>query len=497
MDDSQPTLQSLFKDFPVVCSRGDLRQRVSCLVTDSRRVGPNALFFALKGLRTNGNLYIDEAIHRGALGIISDEPPPRSFDKKKIYIQVSDAYIALAEIAARFYKYPDQTLKVIGVTGTNGKTTVTTLSQFLLNKAGHKTGLVGTIHYDLGGRTLPAFRTTPESVDIYGLLNQMELAGCSHTTMEISSHGIDQKRVHGLHLDVAVFLNLTQDHIDYHKSMEAYFEVKSRIFNARNGSPPRVAVVNIDDPYGERLLKCIPSEVRVITFGENPAADICATDVQLGLEGTACTVRWPEGERQILLKLLGHYNVSNALAALAVCRASGCDIGSVLPLLTEFSGVSGRMERVESDQPFNVIVDYAHTHEALNNALGMLRRITTGRLLVVFGCGGNRDRTKRVLMMRSVLKYADQVWATADNPRNEPLEQIFSDMREGLEGQLEKVCFIHDRRRAIGRALSSARADDCILIAGKGHETVQELGNTVIPFDDRLVAREFLSRSIP
>lgn len=495
MDYLQPTLRSLFKNLPVICSKGDLRQRISSLLTDSRRVGSGSLFFALKGLRTNGNFYINEAIYRGAVGIVSDEPAPRSFDKgKATYIQVPDAHIALARVAARFYDHPDQALKVTGITGTNGKTTVATLTQFLLNQAQYKTGLLGTIHYDLGGRTLPAFRTTPESVDVYGLLNQMRLSDCSHAVMETSSHGINQKRVYGLHLDVAVFLNLTQDHIDYHKSMEAYFEVKTRIFNEKNGSLPRAAVVNIDDPYGRRLLECIPSEVQVITFGENPDADIHATELKLGEKGTEFTLHWPGGEQRVVLKLLGSYNVSNALAAMAVCYANQCEIDLLLPSLMQFGGVPGRMERVETGQPFNVIVDYAHTHEALNNALNMLRSITTGRLLVVFGCGGNRDRSKRALMTRAVLRYADRVWATADNPRSESISQIFEDMREGLEGQLENVYFINDRRRAIGRAISAARPGDCVFIAGKGHETVQELGNTVIPFDDRLVAREFLNR---
>jgi UDP-N-acetylmuramoyl-L-alanyl-D-glutamate--2,6-diaminopimelate ligase len=347
------------------------------------------------------------------------------------------------------------------------------------------------VSYDLGARTVPSYRTTPESLELYGLLAQMRDAGCRQAVMEVSSHGLDQQRVLGMQFGVAVFMNLTRDHLDYHKTMESYFEVKSRLFTGGAGAAPKAAAINLDDPYGRRLAGTVPATLHLVTFGEAPDAMVRAEDIRLGFRGTAFRLVWPGGAMEVESPLIGRYNVSNLLAAFAACHALGRDLAVVAARLRSFPGVPGRMERIDEGQPYNVLVDYAHTDDALRNALGMLRAITPGRLFVVFGCGGNRDRTKRPLMTAAVQEFADFAWATADNPRSEALAQIFADMQTGVK-DAGQIAFVEDRRRAISLALDAAREGDCLLIAGKGHETYQEFADTIVPFDDRQVVRELI-----
>jgi UDP-N-acetylmuramoyl-L-alanyl-D-glutamate--2,6-diaminopimelate ligase len=484
-----PKLQDYFTDDDIIAVKGGLDRPISGLTMDSRRVVPGNLFFALPGLRTDGATFIDEAVNRGAVAIVSQRPVVLPYGKVT-FIQVPDARVTLARVAQRFYRFPDRDMEVIGVTGTNGKTTVTHLIKHFLNGQ-QRVGLIGTVNYDLGLRTVPSYKTTPESLDLYGMLAQMRDAGCRNAVMEVSSHGIDQKRVLGMHFGAVVFTNLTRDHLDYHKSFDAYFEVKSRLFLGGTGSAPRVAVVNLDDPYGRELAARIPAGSRRITFGEHPEADVRAEALALDFRRTSFRLVWPGGTANVESPLIGRYNVSNLLAALATCHAIGRDLAVLLPKLHLFKSVAGRMERIEEGQPFNVLVDYAHTDDALRNALGMLRAVTPGRLLVVYGCGGNRDRTKRPLMTRAVQERADFAWATADNPRGEPLARIFSDMRDGVIAP-GKISFVDDRRHAISLALDSAQPGDCLLIAGKGHESYQEFADTIIPFDDRQVVRELI-----
>jgi len=355
-----------------------------------------------------------------------------------------------------------------------------------------RVGLIGTINYDLGVRTVPSYKTTPESLDIYGMLAQMRDAGCRQAVMEVSSHGIDQKRVLGLQFGVAVFTNLTQDHLDYHKSLEAYFEVKTRLFTGQAAAEPKTAVINLDDAHGERLAAMLTGRAQTVTYGENPRAQVRAEEVVLNYKNTTFKLVWPNGSVLVDSPMIGRYNVSNLLAAIATAWSMGRDPEVFLSRLKSFKGVPGRMERIEEGQPFNVLVDYAHTDDALRNALGMLRAITPGRLLVVFGCGGNRDRAKRPLMTRAVQEFADFTFATADNPRGEAPSQIFADMKEGVTAP-DKITWIDDRRRAISLALDAAKPGDCLIIAGKGHESYQEFADTVIPFDDRQVVRELIS----
>lgn len=495
MKTEKRTLQSLAKAMDPIQRNGDWGVEVTSLTTDSRRVVPGSLFFALPGLRTDGNLYVEEAIDRGAVGVVTETG--QRAHRKVVTLQVEDVRTALAMMARTFYGDPASRVAVIGITGTNGKTTVASLAQHFLATEEIPVGLIGTIRYDVGRRTFPSFKTTPESVDIYAMLAQMESAGCREAVMEISSHGIDQKRVEGLQLDTAVFLNLTQDHLDYHGSLEAYFECKTRIFTGKRGHLlPGHALVNRDDPRSGRLLGAIPESVEVQTFGESEHAGLRAEAIAMSPEETRFTLVYQNERHPVESPLLGAYNVSNVLAALSIGLARGRKIPELLERLKSFPGVPGRMEKVEAGQNFQVLVDYAHTDDALRNALSMLRPLLKGKLSVVFGCGGNRDREKRPLMTRAVLDVADRAYLTADNPRKEDPMTILRDMEKAIRTEEMANCrIIADRRRAIHQAILEAEEGDCVLIAGKGHETFQEFSDTLVPFDDRAIARDLIKLS--
>lgn len=485
------TVKELTEGLSDIKISGDKTKCITSLSLDSRRVVPGGLFIAIPGEKEDGFFYIKEAIDRGAVAIMVCKP----YDGPKgvAILEVKDVRLAMAEIARKFYDFPDESLCMIGITGTNGKTTVTALSQFLLNEEGYSVGMLGTVHYDLGKRTLPSVKTTPESIDLHAMLDQMLESDCKAAVMEVSSHGIALKRVQYIFFDIVAFLNLSQDHLDFHGDMEGYFREKVQLFTGGTGRLPRVAVVNTDDLYGKRLLEEIPREVRVITFGTSKEAIVRAENIELTDQGFSFDLHWPEGKVFVTSSLLGVYNVSNALASLAIGWGSGKSMKAMVMKLRNFKGVRGRMERVDIGQPFSVLVDYAHTGDALDNALKMLKEITPRRLLVVFGCGGDRDRTKRPLMTAAVQKWADLAWATADNPRSEDLESIFDDMREGVLFP-KKIFFVSERRRAIDKALEEAQLGDCVLIAGKGHETYQAVGDAVIiPFDDCQIAKELLT----
>lgn len=463
---------------------------VSGLALDSRKVLPGSLFFAIKGFNVDGNRFVEEAINRGAVAIVSENVFRRG--SGVVGVRVKDVRRAMAQISRNFYACPDEKLNIVGVTGTNGKTTVTTLSQFLLQGDDGCVGMLGTICYDFGQCILPAVRTTLEPLDSYSMLGKMVAFGCREGVLEVSSHGIELDRVWGMKIEVVVFLNLTQDHLDFHSDMEDYYKSKRKLFIGACGSMPRVAVVNSDAAYGKRLAAEVPQEIELITFGRNPKAMIRAENVQLNAKGIHFNLISPEGKIPVESRLLGHYSVENVLAALSICWARGRRLQSVVDRLGAFKGVRGRMERIECGQDFSVLIDYAHTEDALMNGLKMLRAITPKRLLVVFGCGGSRDCGKRSGMTRVVQEYADRAWATSDNPRKESIDVIFDDMRGGVT-MPERIVFVEDRRRAIDKALKEAGAGDCVLIAGKGHETYQEFADRVVPFDDAQVVRELLS----
>ena len=484
-----PTLQSLLQDIPVVERRGDWSTRVTSLVTDSRRILPGSLFFALPGLRTSGHQFLDDVISRGASAIISSEPVAGL--PAVAAAQVKETRKVLAEVARRYHGNPEQKLKLVGVTGTNGKTTITTLLRHLLQQTGENWGLIGSVRYQLGRRSIPAYKTTPESADLAGFFRQMVESQCAGACLEVSSHALHQDRVHGFSFAAAAFTNLTRDHIDYHGDLESYLDAKTILFDGRSGSIPKVSVINVDDAAGKNLAQSCRTRGSVITFGIHTPADLQATDIVFNPRGSEFTVHWSGQSARFNSPLPGEYNISNILCALALAASLGRDPLAMVEAVKAFPGVAGRMERVEAGQSFPVFIDYAHTDDALRNALQMLRSITPGRVLCVFGCGGNRDRGKRPAMTKAVAELAHQAWATADNPRKENLATIFADMREGL-GSLPNIEFINDRRDAIGRALAAAQPNDCVIIAGKGHETTQEFHDTVVPFDDRLIAKEIL-----
>lgn len=478
-------------DNDMVLSQGSMNTEITDLITDSRRVTPGSAFFAIPGLRTDGNNYLDEAIRRGAKTIISNQENT-DLPSGVTAVQADDPRLTLAKFAKKYHGAPDRSLNIIGVTGTNGKTTVTALARHLLERPGRPVGLIGTVKYHLGDRELPSFKTTPEASDIYPLLRSMLAAGCSEAVMEVSSHGIHQSRVAGLDMEVAVFLNLTRDHLDYHGNMESYFCEKRKIFNGQNGSLPKVAVINADCPYGKRLMDELPPHVHILSFGESETSTFRARNINLSTVGSEFILDGPFGSTVVSSPLLGRYNVMNILAAFTIVHALGVKVSTAIHKITGFSGVDGRMEKVDRGQGYKVVVDYAHTPDALRNALSMLRECTNGKLHLVFGCGGDRDKGKRLEMTKVACAGADKVWATSDNPRTENQGNIFNDMRKGIS-KSSKVYFIDDRRRAISMALDAAGKGDCVLIAGKGHETFQEVQYTAIPFDDRIVAGELLS----
>ena len=485
-----PKLSDYFHDGEILAVKGSLDRPISGLVIDSRRVVPGTLFFALPGLRADGASFIDEAVSRGAVAIVTQKLPALP-PAKVTFIQVADARATLANVAQRFYKFPDREMTVVGVTGTNGKTTVTHLLKHFLN-GDQRVGLLGTISYDLGGRTVPSFRTTPEALDIYGMMAQMRDAGCRHAVMEVSSHGIDQQRVRGLQFGAAVFTNLTRDHLDYHGTMEAYAEAKFSLFGLRG---LRHAVINVDDAHGERFAERLEgSAIELITYGTGSQAKLRASSVQLSPSGVRFAVEGPWGRGSVNAAVLGAFNVSNLLAVLGTLIAAGVTFEDAIAAVSRLQPVTGRLDRVGGDVAPLVVIDYAHTPDALEKALQALRpAVGKGRRLVcVFGCGGDRDPGKRPMMGRVAASLADHVVVTSDNPRGEApraiIDQILGGMpREGVEA-------LEDRQVAIFTAVSNARPGDVILLAGKGHETYQEIAGVRHPFSDREVATAALAQ---
>jgi UDP-N-acetylmuramoyl-L-alanyl-D-glutamate--2,6-diaminopimelate ligase len=459
---------------------------VSSLCYDSRRATAGSLFFALPGEHTNGTEFAADAIARGASAIVS---AAQIRDCSVPVALVSDARVAMAEIARTFYNDPASTLRCVGVSGTNGKTTTAFLVKHLLDSARMRCGLLGTIRYVVGNEAFPAARTTPESADVQELLSRMLAAGDRAVAMEVSSHALVQNRVSGIEWDAAIFTNLTQDHLDYHKTMEAYFAAKASLFQsmfAQKGKRGK-SIVNLDDRYGARLIEMLPRQAKPITYGLGVGADFRAVDPRSDVHGTQYKLEAKGRQYLVRLPLIGRFNVYNSLAALAAASALGLELRAAVQALANAPQVPGRLERVPARRNFGVYVDYAHTDDALTNVLGTLRELGPRRLIVVFGCGGDRDRAKRPLMARAAEQLADYAILTSDNPRSEAPERILTDMTAGLRGSAHEI--IVDRREAIYRAIALAEANDIVLIAGKGHENYQEVNGTRTPFDDVSVAR--------
>ena len=468
---------------------GKSKIEVSSLATDSRRVGPGSLFFALPGLRTDGHHFIEEAIDRGAVAIVCQKecwvPPNVSM------VQVDNMREAVATIASRFYKNPQKELRLTGMLGTSGKTVTAALLKHFLAPRG-RVGMLGTIHYEVGARSLPAHRTTPEPVELYALLAQIRDFGCKDAIIEVSSHGIDQDRVAAIQFANLVLLNLSPEHLNYHGSLQNYIDLERR-FIEQQAAGLQTLVAGLDDPAVRGIVAGAGDELRkkVLTFGCSDDAVIRADNIRYSNRDTRFDLSWPGGSVKLVSPLLGEFNLQNLLAAIACGYSEGIDPVEMGAALLSFERVRGRLEPVEMDLPFNVIIDYMHTEASYEKGLTMLKGLTPGRLITVFGCGGNRDASARPLITGSVARLSDRAIATADNPRYEDLDSIFADMRKG-NSDLTNLQFIPDRREAIAAALEMAKPGDTVLIAGKGHETFQEYGDCVVPFDDRSVAREIL-----
>jgi len=484
-------LRQLVQQLPSASVEGPLDREIVGLAYDSRRVTPGMVFIAIPGQNTDGHEYIGAALDRGAAAVICERTrmvPPRA-----PRIRVPDVREAMACAARSYYHHPSAKLRVLGVTGTNGKTTVAFMIRTVLEAAGISTGLIGTVRYEIGDRVIPAARTTPESLEVQQMMSQMLKAGCEACVMEVSSHALDQKRVLGVEFDVAIFTNLTRDHLDYHGTMENYFAAKQKLFTAlEHGAKKAAAVINIDDTFGARLSGTTKVEVE-LNFGLRQSARLRATRIELGPDGSRFVVEAPERKFALRLPLIGRHNIYNALAAVGACLALKVDVAKIQAALSKMAAVPGRLERVDCGQPFGVFVDYAHTDDALRNVLTTLRELTKGRLLLAFGCGGNRDAGKRSRMGRVAAELADFTLITSDNPRKEEPEKIAAQIEEGFHAVRAEACAIElDRRRAIQQIVGKAEPGDIVLIAGKGHETYQEFDDTVVPFDDRVHAQEAL-----
>jgi len=469
---------------------GATDREIASICYDSRRVQKGSLFVALSGERTDGNLFIDSAIERGAETIVSDQEQPQ---RGATTVLVKNAREALADLAAEFYGNPSLGLRVAGITGTNGKTTTAFLLKHLCEAVLLRCGLIGTVRYEIGERILPAARTTPESLDLQELLFQIRAAGCKAVATEVSSHALELGRARNVEFDVGVFTNLTQDHLDFHKSMESYFEAKMRLFSMLATQPHKKgkAVINLDDRWGNALISRLGREhpaLPIATFGMNARADFRASAMRLDFSGTQYQLDAHGKSYLVRLPLIGAFNVYNSLAALAGADALGVDLRTAVKALAGAPSVPGRLEPVPVKRQFRIFVDYAHTDDALTNALKTLRDLQPRRLIVVFGCGGNRDRAKRPLMAKAVERFADWAVVTSDNPRKEDPEAIAAEIGKGFRGSNYET--ILDRKQAIAKAISMAEPKDIVLIAGKGHETYQEFAESTVPFDDVAVARE-------
>ena len=480
-------LKNLLAATPVRQVLGPIDRPVENIAYDSRRVQRHTMFVALRGEKTDGHQFIGHAIDKGASVIVAEHEQQ---DRRITSLVVENTRTALADFSATFYGNPARKLKLAAVTGTNGKTTTTFLIKHICENAGLRCGLIGTVRYEIGERILPAIRTTPESLDLQELLAAIANAGCRAAAMEVSSHALAQERVRGIEWDVAVFTNLTQDHLDFHGTMENYFAAKARLFTQLETQQKKrkaVAVVNIDDRYGEQLLEKIDKNVPVITYGSGVRADFRASNYRAEFTGTSYQLEARGRSYLVRLPLIGRFNVANSMAALAAANALGVDLREAIASLAKSPQIPGRLEAVPAKRQFQVFVDYAHTPDALLNVVKTLRELEPRRLLVVFGCGGNRDRQKRPLMAEVVDRNADYAVITSDNPRKEDPAAIVDEVEKGFRSDhYEKIV---DRTDAINRAVELAQPRDIVLIAGKGHETYQEFADRTIPFDDIQVAR--------
>jgi UDP-N-acetylmuramoyl-L-alanyl-D-glutamate--2,6-diaminopimelate ligase len=490
------TFQHLLDGAEVLAQNGD--PSVSGVEYDSRRVKPGTLFVAMHGEASDGNRFIDQAIEAGAVAIVTDSPAEKPREGVA-WAVVPHGRRALSRLSANFYKRPAERIAITGITGTNGKSTTAFLVESILTAAGRKSALIGTIEYHVAGRVYPAPHTTPEALELSRLLNEALGLGATDAVMEVSSHALAQERVFGVPFDVAVFTNLTRDHLDYHKTMDEYFAAKRVLFEGCGTDAPRAAVTNLDDKYGVKLAGFSRKRSAVtLTYGWE-RGDFHTENVDISPRGTRFEMATPQEEEKIPIfsPLIGRVNVYNILAAAAAGYARGCGSQAIARGVESLTHVPGRFERVDCGQPFTVVVDYAHTDDALRNLTALAREFVsrdggTARVLTVFGCGGDRDRAKRPLMGEAAGRGSDFVALTSDNPRSEDPCAIINDALVGLQKAGAKYTVEADRRKAIELATAEARPGDIVLIAGKGHEKVQVTRDGPHPFDDVEVAREAL-----
>jgi UDP-N-acetylmuramoyl-L-alanyl-D-glutamate--2,6-diaminopimelate ligase len=489
-------LAELIAELPTADLRGDAHVDVADLAYDSSQVAPGALFFCVRGMSADGHEFAPAAVDRGAVGLVVD----RWLELEVPQVRVEDVRAAMSPLAARFWGDPTAELAMAGITGTNGKTTTAFLLRGILEDDGRRTGLLGTVKRIVGGREEEVVRTTPEAVDLQRTFRRMRDGGDEACVMEVSSHALVLGRSAGIRFDVKVFTNLTQDHLDFHSDMEDYFAAKRTLFSSGDeaaASSPGTPVINADDPYGRRLIEELRSgDAKPVTFSAagTDGADYRAADVEFDATGARFRCIAPDGEAEIAIPLPGHFNVENALAALAAAASLGVGLERAATALAGADRAPGRFEPVDEGQPFTVLVDYAHTPDSLDNVLRAARRITEGRLICVFGCGGDRDRDKRPRMGRIGAECSDLCVVTSDNPRSESPEAIIAEILEGIPRR-DEVEVEPDRRAAIALALDAAGPGDSVVIAGKGHEQGQEFERgRKIPFDDREVAGEELRR---
>jgi UDP-N-acetylmuramoyl-L-alanyl-D-glutamate--2,6-diaminopimelate ligase len=464
------------------------RLPVEGLGYDSRGVKKGTLFFAFAGARADGRGFAVQAVKAGAVAVVCELPPPADFNGN--WIEVEHGRRALALAARTFFERPDERISLTGITGTNGKTTTSYLLDSILRAAGKITALIGTIEYHLGDRVLPAVNTTPESLDLYRLFAELEQMGGSFATMEVSSHALALGRVYGMHFHTAIFSNLTRDHLDFHRTMEDYFAAKQMLFTGAGAPAPPFAVINRDDEYGAGI-KVGPG-TQIFWYGLGKDAGVRARHISSNFDGLRFEVQAPGGRFTIQSPLIGRINVYNILSACCAGLSYGLPPETIVAGIAQCRAVPGRFERVDEGQPFVVVVDYAHTDDALRNVISMARSLEPKRVVTLFGCGGDRDRTKRPIMGQVAAELSDFVVLTSDNPRSEDPLDIMNDVLVGLRRKDTPCLAEPDRATAIRRVIEEARPGDIIILAGKGHETYQVLKDRTIPFDDREVAREVL-----
>ena len=493
--------KDLIEEVTAVGVGGDSEEPVTGIEYDSRKVRPGAVFVAMKGGSTDGNRYVEKAVAAGALGIITDSAP--KFDHLLVFepglpvLEVEHGRRALAQVSAAFYGHPERKLAATGITGTNGKTTTAFLLEALLNAARRKSVLIGTIEYHVAGEVRPSLHTTPESRDLFELMADGVNGGATELVTEVSSHALDQGRATGLNFDVAVFTNLTRDHLDYHKTMENYFAAKSLLFDGTVYPAPRVAVINAHDARSERLAKAArDAGAEIRTYGIKQG-EWRATNYTLTPSGAVLDLETPAGSAKVVSKLAGEVNILNLLAAFTAAHARGVSFADLVEFVPRLQPVPGRFQSVDAGQPFTVIVDYAHTDDALLNLTALARQMTSqsgGHVITVFGCGGDRDRTKRPKMGQAAGKGSDFVVATSDNPRSEDPMAILAEIEPALKSTGVRYKVEPERAAAIYLALHEATAADVVLIAGKGHEKEQILADRTIHFDDTEIALSTLAK---